>query len=110
MGPPSEKRLSKKQRNRIAQKKCRAKQKLVAQETKNKVVHLEQQKLLAQERENKLVQQVSTLKEKNQQLQSQLEQFREMFSKQNMSSVLMSSLCVICAVICVFAPCTNGSL
>ena len=50
---------------------------------------------------------VAALEEEKQQMRTQLEQFQALFSKHNMqqlSSTVMSGLCMVCAVVCVFAP------
>lgn len=51
--------------------------------------------------------QVQSLEADKKKMQTQLEQFQSLFSRHNMqqlSSTLLSGLCVICAVICVVAP------
>ncbi len=87
---PKHPKLDKRQRNRMAAAKCRRNKRL--RETK------------VREELEQLQKKVCTLQDEKKQMQSQLEQFRKYFSQQNLSSALLSGLCVICAVICVVAP------
>eukprot|EP01043_Picozoa_sp_COSAG02_P005735 COSAG02_NODE_157_length_32999_cov_31.863647_19_plen_310_part_00 len=88
--PIKHQKLDKRQRNRMAAAKCRRNKRL--RETK------------VREELEQLQKKVCTLQDEKKQMQSQLEQFRKYFSQQNLSSALLSGLCVICAVICVVAP------
>lgn len=83
-------KLDKRQRNKIASAKCR----------KNKRIR----EAKVREELEQLHKKVCTLQKEKQQMQSQLDQFRKYFSQQNLSSALLSGLCVICAVICLVAP------
>lgn len=87
--PPVQK-LDKRQRNRMAAAKCRRNKRLREAKVREELEQLQKK--------------VCTLQNEKKQMQSQLEQFRTYFSQQNLSSALLSGLCVICAVICVVAP------
>lgn len=83
-------KLDKKQRNRMAAAKCRRNKRIREAKMREELEQLQKK--------------VCTLQDEKKQMQSQLDQFRKYFSQQNLSSALLSGLCVICAVICVVAP------
>lgn len=88
LGPTG--KLDKRQRNRVAAAKCRRNKRVREAKVREELEQLQKK--------------VCTLQDEKKQLQSQLEQFRQYFSQQNLSSALLSGLCIICAVICVVAP------
>ena len=88
LGPTG--KLDKRQRNRAAAAKCRRNKRIREAKVRDELEQLQKK--------------VCTLQNEKKQMASQLEQFRRYFSQQNLSSALLSGLCVICAVICVVAP------